>query len=337
MESWMIAQIDRGYLQYGMTRVIRRIFSYGLFEGRPLTTKGRFINPLVFAWLNTLAAIPGESEIFRPVFITGLGRSGTTILGILLSLHRQVGYLNEAKALWHVIDPRQDINGNYSTNGARYHLTATDANSDVVRRAHRLFSHYLISTGSSRVVDKYPELIFRVDYVRAIFPDAKFIFITRNGVDVVSSVVQWSERLGIKSGEYTDDWWGRNDIKWHYLREQLILDNETYASVWPIATPYLNQTNRAALEWIVTMQEGLRQEQNHPDAVVRLAYEDLLADPLGELDLLQRECGLEPDKMVADYAKKRLYDNPTKGWPELHPAVNALFRETMTRLGYEVP
>lgn len=332
----MVAQVDSVYASYGLGRLVRRLASYGFYEGRPLTTKGRFINPLVFAWLNTLVALPGEPMVDRPVFITGLGRSGTTILGILLSLHRQVGYLNEPKALWHVIDPRQDINGNYALSGGQYHMDAADATPAMGLRARRLFSRYLTLTGSSRVVDKYPELIFRVGYVRALFPDAKFIFITRSGADAVPSVVKWSERLGVKSGEHTDDWWGRNDIKWHYLREQLVLGNPEYESVWPLATADLDHANRAALEWIVTMREGLAQEQRYPDAVIRVAYETLLADP-AELVRLQQQCGLEPDPRVADYARKRLYDNPAKGWPELHPAVDALFRETMTRLGYDTP
>lgn len=333
----MIAQMDRDYLAFGVGPTARRLASYLLYEGRPLTTNGRFINPLVFAWLNMLAALPGERAVDRPVFITGLGRSGTTILGILLSLHRQVGYLNEPKALWHVIDPRQDINGNYASAGARFRMDATDATPDMSLRARRLFSRYLTLTGSSRVVDKYPELIFRVGFVRALFPDAKFIFITRSGADAVPSVVKWSKRQGVKSGEHTDDWWGRNDIKWHYLREQLILDDPACESVWSLATTDLDHANRAALEWIVTMREGLAQEQRYPDAVIRLAYETLLKDPVGELERLQRQCNLQPDPLVADYGKKRLYDNPPKGWPELHPAVDAMFRDTMTRLGYETP
>ncbi|MDD5363770.1 MAG: sulfotransferase [Gallionellaceae bacterium] len=333
----MIAQMDRDYLASGVGLAARRLASYLLYEGRPLTTKGRFINPMVFAWLNTLAALPGELAVDRPVFITGLGRSGTTILGILLSLHQQVGYLNEPKALWHVIDPRQDINGNYASAGGRYRLGAADATPAMGQRARRLFARYLKLTGSDRVVDKYPELIFRVGYVRELFPDAKFIFITRSGADAVPSVVKWSERLGVKSGEHIDDWWGRNDIKWHYLREQLLLGNPEYEAVWPLATAGLDHANRAALEWIVTMREGLAQEQRHPGTVVRVAYEGLLENPVVELERLQRICGLEPDPLVADYAQKRLYDNPAKGWPELHPAVDILFRETMTKLGYNVP
>jgi hypothetical protein len=330
----MIAQIDREYMSYGLGRMARRLASYGLYEGRPLTTKGRFINPLVFGWLRTLAALPGTPDVDRPVFITGLGRSGTTILGILLSLHRQIGYLNEPKALWHVVDPRQDINGNYSSAGGRFRLEAADATPDIRLRTRRLFSRYLALTGASRVVDKYPELIFRVGYVREIFPDAKFVFITRSGADAVPSVVQWSKRLGTVSDGHVDDWWGRDDIKWNYLRNELILSDAAYESLRSVATADLDHANRAALEWTVTMREGLAQEARYPSSVIRIAYEDLLGAPRDALERLQRECGFDPDPAVAEYAANRLYDNPAKGWPVLHPEVDRLFRETMERLGY---
>jgi hypothetical protein len=331
----MVAQVDARYRSFGMGRYARRLFSYAMFEGRPLTTRGRFFNPVVFAWLRLLAAWPGQPRVRRPIFITGLGRSGTTILGVLLSLHRDVGFLNEPKALWHLVDPRQDLNGNYAAAGGVYRLGAGDAGARAQCTAHRLFARYLTMSRSTRVLDKYPELIFRADYVLSLFPDAKLIFITRSGADAVPSVVKWSERLGVQTHAGTDDWWGRNDVKWHYLRKELILGDPAYRAVWPLATASLDQTNRAALEWILTMREGLAQERAHPGAVVRMAYESLLADPAAELDRLQRQCGLEPDPAVATYARERVYENPTKSRPVLLPAVEALFTSTMHELGFE--
>jgi hypothetical protein len=333
----VIAQLDRDYLRFGAARSLRRLASYGLFEGRPLTTKGRFINPAVFAFLRLLAAWPGTPQMQAPVFVTGLGRSGTTILGMLLSMNADVGYLNEPKALWHVIDPRQDINGNYSLQDGRFRLDAADVDEPARRRAHRLFQRYLALMAVGHVVDKYPELIFRVDYVRAIFPGARFIFITRSGADVVPSVVNWSERLGVNSGGVVDDWWGRNDLKWSYFRQQLVLEDESLREVWHLVTPTLDPANRAALEWIVTMREGQKQWQRMPAVICRVSYEDLIADPAAELDRLQRFCGLTPDPAVLAYARGRLYDNPAKQWPVLDPAIDALFRATMVSLGYTVP
>ena len=43
----MIPQIDRRYVKERPTKLFSRLVSYALFEGRPLTTKGRWINPLV--------------------------------------------------------------------------------------------------------------------------------------------------------------------------------------------------------------------------------------------------------------------------------------------------
>ncbi len=331
----MVAQIDRTYLHFGTARAARRLASYALFEGRPLTTRGRWFNPVVFGLLRSLASVPGEPRIDAPLFITGLGRSGTTVLGTILSVHRDVGFLNEPKAMWHVVDPRQDLNGNYSETGGRYRLGQDDVTPAVRLRARRVFARYLALTGGRRLVDKYPELVFRVDYVRAIFPDARFIFITRSGVDAVASVVAWSKRLGVRRGGAVEDWWGRNDLKWSHLREQILLPDPEYASAHPACTPDLDHGNRAALEWIATMREGLRQRQRLGEALHFIRYENLLADPEGELRQLLGFCGLADDPAVFDFARRKLHDNPAKGWPRLHPGVEALFVQTMRALGYD--
>ncbi|QID16768.1 sulfotransferase [Nitrogeniibacter mangrovi] len=330
----MVAQIDSTYRQYGLKKTLRRLVSYGAFEGRPLTTRGRWINPVVFRFLKGLAQFPGQPQLRAPIFITGLGRSGTTILGVLLSVHQDVAFLNEPKAMWHLIDPSQDLNANYSDTGGCYELDPASIDADTRRRAHRLFRRYAGLVGAKRVVDKYPELIFRVDYVRTLFPDARIVFITRRGPDAVPSVVKWSERLGVSDGDCRDDWWGRNDVKWAYLCEQVLMRYPRYASVRKHATPALDQENRAALEWIVTMDRGLQEMQAHPELVHRISYEDLLADTDHALAALLDFCGLDHDASVFQYAKTRLHDNPAKPWPNLLPEVHALFAETMANLGY---
>lgn len=330
----MVAQIDAAYRRHGRGRVARRLASYALFEGRPATTRGQWFNPAVFAWLRTLAALPGCPQVRQPVFVTGLGRSGTTLLGLLLSMHREVGFLNEPKALWHVVDPQQDVNGNYARGVGRYRLGGENVTPAMKLRAHRLFGRYLASIGATRVVDKYPELVFRIPYVRAIFPDARFIFISRNGVDASQSIVRWSERLGRGSGAALEDWWGRADSKWHALWDQLVEPEPNCAAVAALGRDALDHANRAAVEWALTMREGMRQARAAPDVVVVVRYEDLIADPEGELQRVLGRCDLNPDPAVLAYARETVHDNAAKPLPALLPAVQRLFDETMVQLGY---
>ena len=185
----MIAQISPDYIKTRPMKALTRLISYALFEGRPVTTKGRWINPLVFSILKSVSTNNSSYKpVKKPIFILGTGRSGTTILGIVLSMHREVGYLNEPKAIWHLIYPHEDIIGNYSQTDAKYRLTAEDTTDEMRQRAAQMFGAYLTTTRSERVVDKYPELIFRVDFVRALFPDARFIFLVRNGWDTCQSI-----------------------------------------------------------------------------------------------------------------------------------------------------
>ena len=101
----MPAQIDRRYVRASPFKACGRLVSWSLFEGRPLTTRGRWINPLVFALYGIQRRLPQLHRVERPIFIVGTGRSGTTVLGTVLSLHRELGFLNEPKALWHAVLP----------------------------------------------------------------------------------------------------------------------------------------------------------------------------------------------------------------------------------------
>lgn len=61
------------------------------------------------------------------------------------------------------MDPRQDINGKYSTHGGHLRLGAGDVNPKAALCARHLFARYLALIRAKRVVDKYTELTFRVD------------------------------------------------------------------------------------------------------------------------------------------------------------------------------
>lgn len=336
----MIAQLDSEYVRTRPTKVVSRLVSYFAFEGRPLTTRGRWINPFVFGWLHLLTHLPRLRRVEKPIFIIGMGRSGSTVLGKILSVHPEIGFLNEPKAIWHVVHPEEDVIGSYSRDPARYRLGAGDATDEVVERAHRLFGAFLTFTASRRLLDKYPELVFRVPFVRAIFPDARFLLLARNGWQVCRSVSGWSERLGVCEGDDVMDWWGLNRRKWRLLVERVVPEDPAFREAFddPDRIAELStQAEMAAVEWIVTMREGLRWLQRLPEDCMLVRYEDLTGEGLGPtLDSILAFCGLESDPKIARYAREILYEPTRHQRVELDPALTPLLEETLERLGYPV-
>jgi hypothetical protein len=329
------AQIDSLYLSTRPSKAISRLVSYALFEGRPLTTRGRRINSLVFALFDIEKRLPQIKAVVEPTFIVGTGRSGTTVLGTVLSMHNDIGFLNEPKALWHAIYPNEDLIGSYSQGPARYRLGAEDATSDVRAKARRLFGAYLVATASKRVVDKYPELIFRVPFVRAIFPDARFLFLVRDGWDTCRSIASWSGNSGVRAGGEVHDWWGLNNRKWNLLVDELVASDAVLSGSAAEISTFTQHTDMAAVEWILTMREGLRLVRETPDCVRLLRYEDLVSRPDECLSGVLRFCELPPDEKLFGYARQILRPVSLKEPFDLHPAIRTPFEETMLALDYD--
>ena len=61
----MIAQINPNYIKTRPMKALTRLMSYALFEGRPVTTKGRWINPLVLSLLKTVSTNNRKYKLLR--------------------------------------------------------------------------------------------------------------------------------------------------------------------------------------------------------------------------------------------------------------------------------
>jgi len=330
----LIAQLDHKYIYTRPLKAIARLNSYVFIEGRPITTRGQWINPLLFTQFDLVKRIPQLKKVEQPIYIIGMGRSGSTILGKVLSMHPQVAFLNEPKALWYAVYPNEDIIGNYSRSMAHYRLDENDVTPTIKRSAHRLYGYSLFITASSRVVDKYPEMIFRTPFLKAIFPDAKFVFLVRNGWDTIASVQSWSQREGMKKRNEIHDWWGADKRKWQILVDEIVDKDPEFINITPVVAAFSNQEDMAAVEWTVTMRQGLRLLNSIPRQIHLVRFEELVTQPKRIIGEIVSFCQLPVDNVLINYAKRTLSQPQVHGECALHPAIRPLFINTMRELNY---
>ena len=307
----MIAQLDMRAVRASPGRAVSRLVGYSLFEGRPATTRGQWFNPVVVGNLRLGARLDTNRPVRSPVFIVGIGRSGTTLLGQLLALHPDVGYLNEPKALWHQIHPDDDIIGSYSARRGRLLLTDADVDDATRVRAHRMYSWYLLCSRSQRVVDKYPELAYRESFVRAIFPDARILAILRHPWDVVHSIATWND----DHADASSNWWGVNDLKWWTLWNEIVVDREENRWLTELIDPVTaNDHVRGCVEWFLGTSMASVVDAH------RLDYDDLLARPREVLRDVLAACSLSASERVLSFGDQfvrpdRDHRSPPAGIP----------------------
>lgn len=331
----MVAQVDSDYRKISLPRYVRRLFSYALFEGRPLTTKGRWINPFLFSLYRCLGWLPRFKEVKKPVFIIGTGRSGTTILGVVFSMHRDVGFLNEPKALWASVCDFEDVIGSYSKKPAKYLMAESDATPRARKKLGNLYSYYQLLTGTSTVLDKYPELVFRVPFVKSLFPDAKFLFLHRNGWDTCDSIDKWSKRKGVYSSAESHDWWGDRDKKWIALVEQVVSSDDALAPYSEDILAIKDHRLRAAVEWVLVMKAGMALQQQFPDDVIAVSYEKFAEQPRQELSFICQKLDLAEDEPMLSYAEQVMKPAAAKESFPLPTYLEVEFQRVMRMLGYE--
>lgn len=112
------------------------------------------------------------------VFIIGPPRSGTTLLGWILELHAQISLWIEPYYIWdyHFREWPHD------------QMSETDVTGEVRSWTRRAFIRYLKALKSDIVMDKSPRNCLKIPFIKSIFPEARYIFILRDGRDSVLSI-----------------------------------------------------------------------------------------------------------------------------------------------------
>lgn len=130
------------------------------------------------------------------LFIFSLPRSGSTFLQSLLGRHKAIATVSEPWILLpHVfMQKKEGLMSKYSHELAFQAME--DFQSELGKEKYKenlkdfLIKNYsdLCKNGEDYFLDKTPRYYLIIDEIRELFPDAKFIFLTRDLIDVYSSI-----------------------------------------------------------------------------------------------------------------------------------------------------
>jgi hypothetical protein len=138
-----------------------------------------------------------------PFFVVGCPRSGTTLLRFMLDSHPRLAVPPESHFITCLAprNPRSpfDVQRILGHSQIRTWDIDTAAVRDAVARrravtfaeqVHALFGQYATARGKQRWGDKTPDYVEHIGQIAAIFPDAHFIHVIRDGRDVATSLAQ---------------------------------------------------------------------------------------------------------------------------------------------------
>ena len=241
--------------------------------------------------MKSAAGIHTRSDFASPpIFVVGCGRSGTTIFGTALSKHSKITYLNERRDLWFSAYPEADIWTNQAANRkGRMVLTSSDEQAEKSRRLREAFFLETVKLQRPILIEKLPINHFRLGLIQAIFPDARFIHIYRNGLEVARSIAQLGEK---------GQWFGSNRYKWDQL-VQLALCKEETAALPRLCANYYDQ---GLLEWRLSTEAAVDFLCGLPDSrYLEISYADFVDNPLTVITAVLLFLGLKIQPAVAKF------------------------------------
>lgn len=271
-----------------------------------------------------------------PIFVLGVPRSGTTVIFRLLAANRSLGSLpREGHDMWR----------------AFHHPRYTGWESDAVgagrvRRGERRFIDAYLTAHfrERRFVEKTPENSLRVPYLLDLFPDARFVVVWRDPLEVVSSLVDgWRHPAG--------------RFRSYYVPESLSIPGYPHRHRWCFALiEGWRELRSSAIpeiayrQWAAMSDALLRaRDQVAPEQWSEVRLEDFLGDPRPILQRLSNRLDLGSDSEMQERLDA-LMERPVNAMTsdehgkrqrllthrEVAPLIPRM-RPTAERIGYELP
>jgi hypothetical protein len=264
-------------------------------------------------------------KIEKPIFVIGVGRSGSTIFHKIFSEHPQVAWLSTLcnrypdnpsinRFLMRVID--YPVVGSFlkkiiepdecydfwerHCKGFRQpcrDLLPEDVTNKIKRKIQKVMSENLTNKRRRLMlkITGWP----RMGFLHEIFPDAKFIHISRDGRAVVNSMINVHWWWG---------WRGPQNWRWGELTQSQKQEWERYDRSFIVL---------AAIEWRILM-DSMEKAKGYIDKkdFLDVKYEDLCSDPPGVFKGITEFCDLRWPKGFENSIKKYPLIDTNYKWRE---------------------
>lgn len=286
-----------------------------------------------------------SGKLKPPIILFGNTRSGTSMVQMLLDRHPDVVQWYEPRTLWLCADPGRGHD----------EFDERDVTDKVRRHIRKQFLKYQKQHGNRIVMEKTPANILKISYVRAIFPEATFLFMVRNPFSFISSVeLKWQRTLStkgirrrLKSTPITQLHYYAGRFIRQYFDKRIL--GRKYQSTWGPRYSEMEQDLQRhdlmtviARQWSVCSKKAARDLAQFDDGeVLRLRYEDFVLDPVYHLERVCAHCRLEMTDSMVRAAEEKVHSDRRFKWRRFDPRDLARLlpelQDEMERHGYEVP
>lgn len=285
------------------------------------------------------------TELKPPIILFGNFRSGTTMLQKIIASHPDVVAWDEPVGVWLYADPKRSHD----------EFDERDASPAVKTYVRKKFLKYQRAHGDRIIVEKTPHNILKLNYVRAIFPEARFLYVIRNPLSFVSSVeLKWQRPAGARRimkrlkntpvsqlhhylPKLIGQQWNKRILRRKYLSiwgpryQGIQRDLETEDIVTVIGRQWSRATKKAE-EDLTFFNEG---------QVFKFRYEDFVESPVTYLEKICRHCCLEITDEMVQFVRETVKPDKNLKWQRFDPDVLARIvpelADEMQRNGYETP
>jgi hypothetical protein len=285
-----------------------------------------------------------EKKVERPIILLGAARSGTKMLRAAIAAHPRISAIpHDINFIWKYGNfalPHDELEPRHLQSGSRRYI-------------QRFFAGFQAPLPGSVVVEKTVSNTLRIPFVRAVFPDCRFIHILRDGRDVSASARRmWQAPLDWQSALEKVRLFplrGLPSYARQYLQSYLIrtLSAEKRMSSWGPRFAGIDEKARSqplletcGEQWRRCVEAAFSGLKDVPGKdVLQLRYEEFVDEPLRGMQQIISFLGLPMTAEVERHARNMVSTKNVDKWKkevapgELEGLLDAI-GETLEAHGY---